>query len=271
MRSCIGREQRMPGFDFRKDLTDIEAARDEASHPSFIGTLFNGDPNFDLIFPFPKQSVGDQLIGDKLCAEIEKFLRDSFYPDEVEETGKIPDYVTDELASLGCFGLKIDKKYGGLGLSLTNYNRVLILVGSFNSALSLLLSAHQSIGVPQPLKLFGTEAQREKYLPLFAAGTISAFALTETGAGSDPRMMTTTATPTEDGKHFLINGEKLWCTNGLIAQVIVVMAVTPPKIVNGLACPEARQEHKQITAFIVETNTPGFEVVHRCMFMGLRG
>ena len=99
---------------------------------------------------------------------------------------------------------------------------------------------------------------------MFANGTISAFALTEVGAGSDPRMMTTTATPVEDGRYFLINGEKLWCTNGPIAGVIVVMAVTPPKIVHG-------KERKQITAFIVETNTPGFEVVHRCHFMGLHG
>src|SRR3989344_5795436 len=255
MRSCIGREQRMPGFDFRKDLTDIEAARDEASHPSFIGTLFNGDPNFDLIFPFPKQSVGDQLIGDKLCAEIEKFLRDSFYPDEVEETGKIPDYVTDELASLGCFGLKIDKKYGGLGLSLTNYNRVLILVGSFSSALSLLLSAHQSIGVPQPLKLFGTEEQREKYLPLFAKGAISAFALTEQSVGSDPANMQATAVLSDDGTHYIINGEKQWCTNGSVAGIIVLMAKVKGKI----------------TAFIVEMNWPGVEVVRRNEFMGFRG
>ena len=101
-------------------------------------------------------------------------------------------------------------------------------------------------------------------MPLFSKGTVSAFALTEAEAGSDPRNMTTTATPTEDGQHYLINGEKLWCTNGLIAGVIVVMAVTPPKIVRG-------KERKQITAFIVEMDTPGIEKIHRCHFMGLHG
>jgi alkylation response protein AidB-like acyl-CoA dehydrogenase len=126
------------------------------------------------------------------------------------------------------------------------------------------LSAHQSIGVPQPLKLFGTEEQKKKYLPRLANGAISAFALTEPGVGSDPAKMETTATRTPDGKGWLINGEKLWCTNGTKAELIVVMARTPSKIVKG-------KEKKQITAFIVETNTPGFEVVHRCQFMGLRG
>ena len=149
-------------------------------------------------------------------------------------------------------------------MSQVNYNRAIHLVASYCGSTAVLLSAHQSIGVPQPLKLFGTEEQKAKYLPMFAKGAVSAFALTEAQAGSDPRRMTTTATPTEDGKHFLINGEKLWCTNGPIAKVIVVMAVTPPKTVHG-------KEHKQITAFIVETDTPGFETVHRCMFMGLHG
>ena len=138
------------------------------------------------------------------------------------------------------------------------------LLASYCGSTAVLLSAHQSIGVPQPLKLFGTEEQKKKYFPMFARGVISAFALTELEAGSDPRNMKTTATPIEDGKYFLINGEKLWCTNGLIAGVIVVMAVTPPKIIKG-------KEVKQITAFIVETNTPGFEIVHRCQFMGLHG
>jgi len=149
-------------------------------------------------------------------------------------------------------------------MSQVNYNRAIHLVASYCGSTAVLLSAHQSIGVPQPLKLFGTDDQKKKYLPLFSKGIISAFALTEPEAGSDPRNMSTTAEPTADGKYFLINGEKLWCTNGPIAGVLVVMAVTPPKIVNG-------KEKKQITAFIVESDMPGFEVVHRCRFMGLNG
>ncbi len=168
------------------------------------------------------------------------------------------------LGELKAFALKIPTEYGGMGFSQYNYNRIMALVSSFCGSTAVLLSAHQSIGVPQPLKLFGTPEQKKKYLPMFAKGAVSAFALTEPNAGSDPRNMITTATPTPDGKHFIINGDKLWCTNGIIADVLVVMAVTPPKIVKG-------KEIKQITAFIVETNSPGFEKVHRCEFMGLHG
>jgi alkylation response protein AidB-like acyl-CoA dehydrogenase len=164
---------------------------------------------------------------------------------------------------MGAFGIKVPKEYGGLGLSQSNYCRAAMLLGSSDANLTALLSAHQSIGVPQPVKLFGTEAQKKKYLPRVASGEISAFALTETSVGSDPAKMTTRAVPTADGKSFVINGEKLWCTNGVKAGVIVVMARTPGEVVNGV-------EKNRITAFIVEMNSPGVEIVTRCHFMGLR-
>jgi alkylation response protein AidB-like acyl-CoA dehydrogenase len=138
-----------------------------------------------------------------------------------------------------------------------------MLLGGYCGNLTALISAHQSIGVPQPLLLFGTEEQKRKYLPRVARGEISAFALTETGAGSDPAKLQTRAEPTPDGQAFILNGEKLWCTNGTRAGVIVVMARTPSKIVNG-------KPRDQITAFIVEADWPGVEVVHRCRFMGLK-
>ncbi|HET8797082.1 MAG TPA: acyl-CoA dehydrogenase family protein, partial [Thermoanaerobaculia bacterium] len=144
------------------------------------------------------------------------------------------------------------------------YVKAMGMVTATCGSLCALLSASQSIGVPQPLKLFGTEEQKKKYLPRLAKGAISAFALTEPGVGSDPAKMQTTATPSPDGTGWILNGEKLWCTNGLKAEIIVVMAQTPPKVVNG-------KEKKQISAFILETNTPGVEIAHRCQFMGLRG
>ena len=129
--------------------------------------------------------------------------------------------------------------------------------------MAALVSAHQSIGVAQPLLLFGTEEQKQKYLPRVAGGEISAFALTESHAGSDPATMSLRAEPTPDGSEFVLNGEKLWCTNGVKAGVLVVMARTPPKLVSG-------KERKQITAFIVDVNTPGLRIAYRCRFMGLR-
>ncbi len=160
--------------------------------------------------------------------------------------------------------MKIPNEYGGLGFGATNYNRAIGLVATWCGSSVAWLSAHQSIGVPQPLKLFGTPEQKQKYLPRFAKGAISAFALTEPGVGSDPAKMETRAVPSADGKGWILNGEKLWCTNGLKAEVIVVMAQTPPKVVKG-------KEKKQISAFILEMDTPGIEIAHRCQFMGLRG
>jgi alkylation response protein AidB-like acyl-CoA dehydrogenase len=164
---------------------------------------------------------------------------------------------------MGAFGIKVPREYGGLGLSYASYARAIEMVTSKDGSLTALLSASQSIGVPQPLMLFGTEEQKRKYFPRIAKGAITAFALTETDAGSDPANMSTTATPTPDGKHFIINGEKLWCTNGTRADLLVVMARTADKVVDG-------KTRKQITAFIVETDWPGVEVVHRCRFMGLK-
>ena len=248
-----------------KSLEFAEAAREmEWKQPSFALKLFHGSLDFGLINPFPKEDPEQKKACDEYMVKIEKFLRENLNPDEVDATGLIPDKVYKGLAELGAFALKIPKEYDGMGFSQYSYNRIMHLISSYCGSTAVLLSAHQSIGVPQPLKLFGTPEQKQKYLPRFAKGAISAFALTEPEAGSDPRNMTTTATPTEDGKSFLINGIKLWCTNGLIADLLVVMAVTPPKIVNG-------KEIKQITAFIVEGNSPGIEKIHRCSFMGLKG
>jgi hypothetical protein len=134
-----------------------------------------------------------------------------------------------------------------------------MLLGGFCGNLAALVSAHQSIGVPQPLLLFGTEEQKAQYLPRCAAGEISAFALTEADVGSDPARMKTSAVLDADGEHYIINGEKLWCTNLIKAGLLVVMARTP----------NPKNSHAT-TAFIVEVNSPGVEILHRCHFMGLR-
>ena len=252
------------GKEARASLEFAEDSREtEWVHPSFAALLYQGQVKWDLIHPFPRQTAEDKKIGDEFIEKLRAYLDANYDADEVDKKGEIPDSVLAGLAELGCFAMKIPTQYNGLGLSQVNYNRVLHLTGSYCGNLTALLSAHQSIGVPQPLLMFGTDEQKEKFLPRFRDGAISAFALTEANAGSDPRAMTTTATPSEDGTHYVINGEKLWCTNGTKANVIVVMAVTPPKIVRG-------KERKQITAFLVEMDTPGVEIMHRCRFMGLK-
>jgi hypothetical protein len=246
-------------------LEVAEAAREaEWISPSFVASLFMGQLRAGDVLPYPEQSDEDRRNGDALIARIDEFLKANVDADEIDRTGEIPPHAMKGLADLGLFGMKIPKEYGGLGLSQVNYGRAMSLLFGHCASTAALLSAHQSIGVPQPLRLFGTDEQKKKYLPRLAKGAVSAFALTEPEVGSDPARMSTTATPTPDGKHYVINGTKLWCTNGAIADILVVMAQTPPVVEKG-------REKKQITAFIVEKGTPGFEVVHRCRFLGLNG
>ena len=160
----------------------------------------------------------------------------------------------DGLKELGALGMKVPEEYGGLGLSQVYYNRALALAGSMHASLSTLLSAHQSIGVAEPLLLFGTEEQKQRWLPLVARDHISAFLLTEPDVGSDPARLGTTAEPVDGG--YRLNGVKLWATNGAIADIVVVMAKVP---------------EKGITAFVLPYDSEGVSVEHRNAFMGLRG
>jgi alkylation response protein AidB-like acyl-CoA dehydrogenase len=240
-----------------------EAAREsEWSGASFVRELFLGRFPLHLIHPYPVEDEEEQRRAAPFMERLREFLLrvDS---DMVDRTGDIPEDYVQELREMGAFGIKIPKEYGGLGLSYTSYVKAMAMVTSKDGSLTALLSAHQSIGLPQPLKLFGTDEQKRKYFPQLAKGAISAFALTEVDAGSDPANMETTATPTDDGAAFLINGEKLWCTNGTRADLFVVMARTPDVVVNG-------KPRKQITAFIVEKKWSGVEIAHRCRFMGLK-
>jgi alkylation response protein AidB-like acyl-CoA dehydrogenase len=242
-----------------------EASREtEWEKPSFVGDLFLGKLNLDLIHPFPEQPAADKAEADPFLEKLERFMAENVDAEKIDAQGEYDYELFDGFKELGAWGMKIPKEYGGLGFSATNYNRAIGLVATWCGSSVAWLSAHQSIGVPQPLKLFGTPEQKKKYLPRLANGAISAFALTEPGVGSDPAKMETRAVPSPDGKGWILNGEKLWCTNGLKAEVIVVMSQTPPKVVKG-------KEKKQISAFILEMNTPGIEITHRCQFMGLRG
>src|SRR3954464_8131587 len=240
-----------------------EAAREsDWSGPSFVRELFLGRFRLDLVHPYPVEDKDETARARPFMARLESFLRrvDS---DMIDRTGDIPEAYVQELRDMGAFGIKIPTEYGGLGLSYSSYVKAMAMVTSKDGSLTALLSAHQSIGLPQPLKLFGSEEQKKKFFPRLAKGAISAFALTEVDAGSDPANMHAHAEPTPDGSHFVLNGEKLWCTNGTRAELFVVMARTPDAIVNG-------KPRKQITAFIVEASSPGVEVVHRCRFMGLK-
>jgi alkylation response protein AidB-like acyl-CoA dehydrogenase len=220
-----------------------------------------GNFQLDLIHPQPKLDPEATEKGEKFLADVKTFLEDKVDPRELEREAKLTDEVLQGFKDLGALGMKVPEKYGGLGLSQVYYNRALMLVGSWHSSLSTLLSAHQSIGVAEPLMLFGSEEQKQEWLPKVAKDHVSAFLLTEPDVGSDPARLGATATPTEDGSGYLLNGRKLWATNGAIADIVVVMAKVP------------KSEHSKggISAFVLPYNTQGITIEARNQFMGLRG
>ncbi|CBH50407.1 acyl-CoA dehydrogenase family protein [Prescottella equi] len=246
-----------------------EEARESGwEKPSFAKELFLGRFPLDLVHPFPRPAPDEAARTDVFLADLERYCR-GIDGSVIERDARIPDEYVAGLAELGCFGLKVPVEYGGLGLSQVAYNRALMVVSSVHGSLGALLSAHQSIGVPEPLKLAGTEEQKKKFLPRCAKGAISAFLLTEPDVGSDPARMASTATPTDDGSAYLLDGVKLWTTNGVVAELLVVMARVPRS--EGRPGEPGSGHRGGISAFVVEADSPGITVEHRNAFMGLRG
>ncbi|MEV6671515.1 acyl-CoA dehydrogenase family protein [Streptomyces sp. NPDC051162] len=237
-----------------------EAAREQDwKKPSFAKELFLGRFRLDLIHPHPTPAMEDVRRGEEFLAKLRDFCETRIDGALIEREARIPDETVNGLKELGAFGMKIDTKYGGLGLTAVYYNKALALVGSASPVVGALLSAHQSIGVPQPLKLFGTQEQKEAFLPRCARTDITAFLLTEPDVGSDPARLATSAVP--DGDDYVLDGVKLWTTNGVVADLLVVMARVPKS-----------EGHKGgITAFVVEAAAEGVTVERRNAFMGLRG
>ncbi|MFJ2306361.1 acyl-CoA dehydrogenase family protein [Streptomyces sp. NPDC087787] len=237
-----------------------EAAREQDWHrPSFAKELFLGRFRLDLIHPHPLPAADDVQRGEEFLAKLRDFCETKIDSARIERDARIPDEVVTGLKELGALGMKIDTKYGGLGLTQVYYNKALALAGSASPAIGALLSAHQSIGVPQPLKLFGTQEQKDTFLPRCARTDISAFLLTEPDVGSDPARLATTAVP--DGDGYVLDGVKLWTTNGVVADLLVVMARVP----------KSEGHRGGITAFVVEAASEGVTVENRNAFMGLRG
>ncbi len=245
-----------PQVSEKESLKVAEASRQaEWTQPSFMRELFLGDLRLDLIHPFPLPGPERPEFA-AFYTELKRFLKEEVDPVEIDATGEYPAHLLDGLRRMGAFGMKIPKEYGGLGFTHSEYQHVMQLLGSYDGSVVALLSAHQSIGVPQPVKLFGSDYLKKTYLPRCAKGDISAFALTEPQVGSDPARVATTAEKTPEGDAYTLNGRKLWCTNGTLAKLLVVMAVDP--------------KTRKISAFVVETAWPGVKVEHRSRFMGLR-
>ena len=260
-----------------KGFERIEEARERLTGQSFMAALFAGKPDFSLLLA-PEEAAEDKAEWEEFHPRLEAFLTIHVDPDEIERTGKIPDAVLKGLFALGAFGMKIPRQYGGLGFSYTNYGRALMLMASWSNALALTVAVPQSIGIAMPILMFGNEEQKRKYLPIVAREAISAFALTEPMTGSDAANIATEAILNSAGTAFVVNGEKLWCTNGPIARYVTLIARVPANRTqqNGqpmwVPVPNGKGADDHIhTAFILDMQTAGVHVRQHCQFEGCRG
>jgi len=212
------------------------------SDTSFMKSIFHGVISEELIFPYPRMDAEEMENCQLMIESVRRFLDDQVDPARIDEEHTIPEEVLEGLKELGLFGLQIPEQYGGLGLSNTAYSRVGEEVAGHDASVAVTLGAHQSIGL-KGILLFGTEAQKEKYLPTLATGErVAAFALTEPSTGSDAANIKTKAELSEDGEHYILNGSKIWITNGGFADVFTVFARMTSE----------DDDKPRITAFIVE-------------------
>jgi alkylation response protein AidB-like acyl-CoA dehydrogenase len=260
-----------------KGLERIEEARERLTGQSFLAGLFVGQPDFSLLLS-PQEPPEQREAWERFRPKLEMFLKTHVDPDEIERRAEIPGSVIQGLFALGAFGMKIPRQYGGLGFSYTNYGRALVLMAGWSNILALTVAVPQSIGIAMPLLLFGSEEQRRIYLPIVAREAMSAFALTEPATGSDAAHIRTEAVLDAKGTAFVVNGEKLWCTNGSIARYVTLIARVPARRVEQagqtqwLPVPEGRGADDMVhTAFVLDMRTPGVSVRQRCQFEGCRG
>jgi alkylation response protein AidB-like acyl-CoA dehydrogenase len=228
----------------------------------FAKELFFGRFLSDAIIPYPKLSASEQAEGDAMVAEVRRFADEHIDPVAIDQQADIPQEVILGLGKVGVLGATIPKEFGGRGLSQQNYCRVMEIIGGRCASTAVFVNAHHSIGL-RALQLFGTAGQKQKWLPGLTTGEqLAAFALTEPEAGSDASNVQTRATPTPDGRGYLLNGQKRYITNGGIAQVLTVMARTP----------DPSDPDGKVTAFLVTPDMPGFQVVEaRMPKCGIRG
>jgi acyl-CoA dehydrogenase family member 9 len=228
----------------------------------FAKALFFGQFQAPLLFPYPELKAEEKPIVESAVAQLQRFADEHIDAAAIDRNADIPREVIDGLAKLGVLGMTAPAEFGGRGFSQLGYTKILQVIGGHCSSTAVFVNAHHSIGV-RALLLFGTRQQQERWLPDLVSGRkIGAFALTEPEAGSDAANVQTTATPSADGKTWILNGEKRYISNGAIAQVLTVMARTPVPGSN----------ETRITAFLVSPDMPGFEVLEARMDKcGIRG
>ncbi|HSV15342.1 MAG TPA: acyl-CoA dehydrogenase family protein [Tepidisphaeraceae bacterium] len=247
----------MPTFK-RADQEQFERAKDlietEPKELGFVKSMFFGRLKPDQVLPYPQQDADEARRTDELIARLDEFLKREVDADRIDAEERIPPNVIEGLGKLGVLGMTVPKEFGGGGFSHTAYCRVLEHVARHCTSTAVFIGAHQSIGL-KALLLMGTEEQKRQYLPALASGEkIAAFCLSEPQVGSDAANVQTTARLSDDGSHWILNGEKKYATNAALAGFMTVMAKTP-------VTDERGKTRDKVTAFIVTPDLPGFEVV----------
>ncbi|MEM9664654.1 MAG: acyl-CoA dehydrogenase family protein [Bacteroidota bacterium] len=235
-------------------IEDIEVMMGpEPSEMGFVKNLFWGRFRNDLVFPYPESNADEKATCDALLERLGAYLEEEHPSIEIDRDEEIPAWAIDRLFELGVMGMTIPTEYGGLGLGVTSYNRVLELIGRHCASTAVVVSAHQSIGC-KALMLFGTEAQKQAYLPKVASEFLSAFCLSEPNVGSDAAGQETRCVLSEDGTHYVLNGEKKWSTSGALAGLFTVACK------QRLADPKTGTEKDRVTALIVTPDMEGVEI-----------
>jgi alkylation response protein AidB-like acyl-CoA dehydrogenase len=241
----------------RKMIAETEAMMGpEPDEMGFAKNLFWGRFRNDLVFPYPQESQAEREKCDALLEELEAYLRNEHPAILIDQEEYIPDWAFDRLFEIGVMGMTIPEEYGGLGLGVTSYNRVLELIGSYCSSTAVVVSAHQSIGC-KAIMLFGTDAQKERYLPKVAREYLSGFCLSEPQVGSDAAGQETRCELSEDGTHYILNGEKKWTTSGALAGLFTVMAK------QRLEHPETGEVKDGVTALICTPDMEGVDIFEK--------
>ncbi|MHC4908539.1 MAG: acyl-CoA dehydrogenase family protein [Planctomycetota bacterium] len=243
-----------------KDRKQIEQAQEmlgpDPETMGFIKNLFWGNFREELILPFPEISAEETARCDQLLAGLDDYLRNEHPHVQIDVEQEIPEWAIKRLFELGVMGMIIPEAFGGGGFSITSYNRVLERIGESCGSTAVMVSAHQSIGCGA-LVLFGTDVQKEQYLPRMATEMLSAFCLSEPQVGCDAGGQETRAHLSEDGSHYILNGEKKWATSAALAGLFTVMCkqmVTDPK---------SGKEKERVTALICTPDMEGIEIFSR--------
>ncbi len=243
-----------------KDRRQIEKAQEmlgpDPERMGFIKNIFWGNMREELVFPFPEVPAEEVARCDQLMAALDEYLRNEHPSSEIDQEQHIPDWAIKRLFDLGVMGMIVPREFQGGGFSITSYNRVLERIGMTCGSTAVMVSAHQSIGCGA-IMLFGTEDQKQLYLPRVATDTLSAFCLSEPNVGCDAGAQETHCEVSEDGEYYILNGEKKWATSGAMAGVFTVMAkqkVTDPK---------THKTSERITALICTPDMEGIDVFSR--------